>query len=788
MKKTTDISEALTAGTWTEVTDRVASIDSTHTQIEKDLGQFTADGLTVTGLGRDWWKSNIFNATASQYIEFKIEVKIGTSSSNLASDTCYAFSGFVDKREYRPNETEDMVVFNVFSPDELGNRLAGENIAVQYIDDDIDGSGTDGLILFEIPNLFVKDANIASFILHAGVHVITYDYNGGSRRAKLDDGDYVSLSANNTNYTLVNGDGDQKLQVRVQTLAGLPQTQVAEDIVVTTAGDTLPKQWYRGNNVRQLLTDIFNKIGITSTTFDTLELNTNDSVARISFLDIPPLSGAITGHKYAMVSDGTDLWLTVGNKLYKRTMSTHSYTLKATLTAGDNVEKMIHNAANSHIWMYVVTSAGAKELRRFTTSTDTLSAAVSIPNSDRYSFQICPSLYGILYCNSSTNDLMHVDGSTLSVTTAFTAAALGYTSPDGPTQGMSYVRGNRNGFTATVIATANYLHEVEYVLGVWTDHGTTSAGIPDGVHTVASYDSDEDRVYYWDSVNFLVRYHNRTATSGTTILTLGSSDTVHEMTFMNSKTYFTVAPNTSWTNAGKLYSAEAGAATLLSSSPSIYTKYFTFNFLSSRVYGIDYAGRLFQYDNTLAMYVPEADFEGMTIKEALNKTLQGFNLIANVSPAKRAFIFRRGNDAGAAQTTGNSITVTTAEAETLERTKAHQPAFNYIKITNGVTTYSYDGTDFNAVVLSDSRKLEVTNELIPDEIVKDVCYYMYQFWKTERDMLTIELPLVSLFQYEPCDGATISGFDEVSSATGLIMGATYHRDGSMTLEILTPLS
>lgn len=799
VKKTSTISQALTDGTWVEVTDRVEPIPSARTSIEISTGQFTADSLSVRGLGRAWWNANVFNASSSEYIEFKVELKIGLSESKLATETAYTFSGFIDKRGYVPREETDTVDFTVYTADELGNRLIGENLTTQYVNTDIDGSGTDALILPQIPGIHVTDANIASYVLKAGVHIITYEYNSGTERAKLDDGAFLTLRTTDGTDTLSNGDDTERVTIYVKPADLYTGADAKTEDIIATSAATLPKNWYTGVSARFLLKKIFEQVGITTLTFDTMALASHDSSKKVSFLDIPPQDLSVTGDRWAVVSDGTDLWIAVGHKVYLRDMANDSYTLKITLGSTDRISRLYYSDTNDHVWMfYGANATGSGKLRRYIVGTDTLSSEISLVGATAHYSTILvdwtsstPDTYKFLYTDDTNNNLREVDGSSL--TDSIVHAVAG---------GVPPLNGFMFGYDAGTLFQVYYQElnggNVDYrtfdydLTATGSDGGVALATIPtqgpgSQVYKVAAYSAVEDRIYFHDgftggiSGDDSIKSHLRTSNATTTVFTMDGPVFCilydgSDKTYASERTIL----------GGKIYEIDTNAETEIYDGS--YAKHSAMTMLGSTPYGVDQLGRLFRYSATLAMYVPRADFEQITVREAMIKTLQGFNLIANISPAKKALIFRRGNDSGAVQTTGNSITITASEGANPRREKGYQPKIDYVRVDNGTVAYSYDGTNFNAFVVADSRKLEVTNELIPDEIVQDVCYYMYQFWKTERDMLTIDLPLVALFQYEPCDGASISGFEEISSATGIVMGANYLRDGSMALNILSPLS
>ena len=792
LKKTTALNDALGSGTWVEVTNRLADWPDISTAIEMETGQFTADEVTFRGVNRAWWNANIFDATA--YIEGKIVLDIGRGGT-LATDAPVLFAGFVRKNPII-DEDDDTVEFSLATPETLADEMSAERITTQYIDDDIDGSGTDGLILPEVVSLYVKNANVSSYVLQTGIHAITYQYNGGSRRAQLDGGLWVSLTGAGT-YTLGNGaastsDDTQRVEVYVKTGAGsLPSADAEAKIVVVTAGTTLPSQFYHGTHVLPLLRAMFAVMGIDSVSYGTLEYTSHDSTNRTTFLDQPPQTGNIVGYKYAMASDGTNLWIGVGNKFYKRTMASHSYTLKSTLNSGDRIEKIIYIGNQGHIWLWVRTSTGGAEVRRFTISSDTMSSAVTCSNGDRDSFQVFdysgagdPQYCG-LYVDTANKYIKRIDGSALTLSTVFTNADLGFTGSGGPETGFSYIRSSNYGFAASDLS-GSYNYEIYWDMANWSINGSFTKPSPG--YNVAALHVSEDRIYFWDPVNFKVKKHPRTSTTATDVLTLDSYATVYEFWYLSTGyVYFSTRENyaAGTLKTARIYTVTNSALTLINETPAIYTRYFTFAYISPAVFGLDQNGRLFAIASKIYTCVENADFDGLTVREAFNKILVAANATAIIN-AKRGILYRRGNDSGTAETTGSSVTLTKSNTgQPLIRTTEFQPAMAIVRVSNGLIWASYNGTAFNQNVATDAARIEVENQYIPSEIIKDLAYRMFQFFKTKRDKITVPVLDVAV-EYEPFDGVTLTGFDEVSSATGVIAGQIIHDDGTADFEILTP--
>jgi hypothetical protein len=806
VRTTSTLSTALGTGTWTEITDRISNFPDIGSRIEYNVGQFSADSLQLEASGIEYFTA-LFNTT--DYIEFKLLCTLGQSGDE-ATDVCYEFSGFIRKPiEYI--ELEDTTKFTVFTAEELASGLAAEAISTQYIHPDVDGAATQGLILNKIPGLYVTDANVSGKALRVGPHTITYDFNGGTRQARLDDGAWVTLAAgSNTlgNAAAGAASDTQRLVVYVPDLQGIPNqsSTTAEDIVVTASGDTLPRQWYRYISAKALLQKLYATIGITTVAFDAMTIPTALGGNKLSFIEVPPNDDTYAaGERYAMTSDGTNLWMSIGHRLWKRTMATGVYTNETEIGVGDVIVRLIYNARNGHLWLVYFKGAvsGTLKLRRYVIGTDTLSAEIDIGSGGWSSIELIDENgsgtweYALLYATSS-HTIARIDGTSLAATTLFTQADLSFATVYGPldTQ-FAYVKdGYRFRFGVNDAGSIKY-HEVyrHQATGVWTITGYVHPFAPfpwnSTTTDVGVYHPSEDAVYtsfMWGSTHYV---GGRLLSSGAftwstifLVLSYGSALPMVQDMMYDSTTdsvWFTRR------NPGYLYSAASGAATVqYAGLGNAFTKYRVLTRLGTMLYGMDTSNRLWQFGTTLQMYLPEANFKGTNIRDALNKVLQAFMLVGIISMVKSAIVYRRSDDSGDPVDSGQELAITIQEASELVKTEEHSPAVGWVEVSNGVITKSYDGTTWDATALSNVKKMQISNDLLPDELVEDICYYAYQFFSTARSLYKINCGNVPLFQYEPLDKGTVTFTTTkiVKSGSGPIYATRHTKNGDVEVEVL----
>jgi hypothetical protein len=784
IRKVTDITLALNYGTWTEVTRYIDSSSASDyvTKIEYDIGQFSSDSHTFTGNNIAWWKANVFNATSTQYIEIKVELTIIG-----ASDIIPVFAGWVDKIDWTADELTDQVVFNALSAEDLGQRIAAENVTVQV------KNGTyGGVYLAGIPGLYVTNCNYGGKPLNVGVHTITTSAN----TAALDGGTGVALPGGGGSVTLYNKDSSEAC---VCYWVGGTSTGMANEVVIPALPTTLPRTWYRNVSARTLLAKLYAKIGLTTLNFDSLEFTTYDSAQRLFFVDeCPPdrdmLWDSVSwGRRDIAVDENGWQYIAISNFIYSRDPITGLYYLILDMTAQSRAPiRLMYNARNRHLW--IITDQ--LDLYRYDVASQTLSARVVCLVSPGYgalaSFILIDYNYtgsSWKYCvaftdeNNGTNGggFCTIDGTTLAKNTTANANPV-YTGTTLGTTIKSRFMYQNAADRVRIFCNPGTCHYYEILItaaGAWTTTGGGSkvSGIPE--YFTACYHASEGRVYFQDGANNRIASHTDSSATLTGVLTYGGG---YIPVFFYVSTlplmYFAVQASTYY----HLYSVTANVATQLTTTNMRAIT--AMNYGSSRLYLI--GDGLMQFSNIIMPYLVKADFTDTNVTAAIYKVLKAFNFMGTISMNKKAIAYRRSNSAGTPISTGNTVNVTAHEASAFTETTAHYPIINFVSVDNNVTTITYDGTLFDSTVLSDARQLSVSNDFIPDAILKDLCYYYYQFFKTDRNMYKIDCGIYPAFQYEPFDlcAITFTGRNMSKSGTGVIYSASYGHDLSLKLEVL----
>jgi hypothetical protein len=777
VKKTTDLSEALTAGTWVEVTDRV-EIPSLAMSIEANVGSSTSDKLTLEGSGIAWWVAQVFNATVSQYIEIKITCQIGLSETKLATDLCYEFYGYAEKK-YTVTESTDTISFEVYSADDFLAMLPAELLSKQVSVPNLDGAGLEGLFLQSIPGVYITNANIASFALHQGVHEIKYSLREGDKMLTLDGG--VEVVAAEGLNTLISEDTEEKVKVYCR-LAECGSADATCEIIVLTAGTTLPRTWISGLRVRDALALIYTQIGLTDFTFEEWQLDTFDARRVTSFFEVPPAGTTFYGKTYSIAYEdsNTTLYLGVKDRLYKRSMTTHAYTLLATPSSGWQIRKIFTEriASDGYLWLWLYDGTNNK-IARITVADNTVALyAVSAAYEQAvcYASGIGGASGSLLYWVKAGSYVKAFDLATpaeANFNAAFSLISAVIDQSGGCTNGTdTYYT------TGTVISPAG-----PGIVAI------TAAG--DAVLRTTAISSlsmelayTTGRLLFSFSTDGIYSYVIASDTltlevAGELICPYAKAGTVHFVRRLST---------------GELYIASYAGGAISCATESIrylmdamdVGQYLTYDTANTRNLFITLGGSMLgQFYAKVSVFISaETSFRGETLRGALNTILESYMMLGKITADKKVKVYRRFNASGTPVNSGSTFAVTINSAEDIIKSVRYSEAVKWLEVSNGDETHSYDGTNWDEQLFTADRKLAVSSKLIPSNIVKDVCYYLWQFFSVDHHLYEIPLANVTPLHLEAFDGlaVTFTGNRITESGTLVIYGISVEQDGYMKIK------
>ncbi len=790
VRKTTDLTLALTDNSvpWIDVTNKVMSFPELESRVELDVGIPVSQSAEFEFFGVAWWKANIFNATASQYIEIKVEEQIGLNSSDLATDINYAFSGYLDKN-YIPDNNSDSLTVTARSLDDLLSTIIGETFTTQVLD--VSGY----LTLLPITGISLSDANVTSYVLKEGVHTISYEYTDEKHHAKLDDGEWVELAAGaNTLLNLLTDPvtevdyTDQKVTINVD-MTSLSYVAATCDIIVTAAGTTIPKTWYNHIWVRSLLKLLYTQVGLTSCTLDDFKIATFDGRSIPTFWDVPP-GDSFYALPNVIAYDATNnrIWVGVKDRVYYKNLTTHEYTLCGTITSGYTIVRLWgEDAGSGFIWGVAKNSAGAHKIVKVIIATpQVLSYAITrtlVSIDSEQNFALDLGIRGIFY-GDQTNANINIFFLDTVTEGNFSATDFIWTMPayaDGTGKYYTFVSAGPTGYvvkrytysggsltmSSTTGAFSNAQTSAVYCAGLGLWIGKQSDGVYKWSPSIEPAKIDTDVLPYCfcaDETHDYVYWMVRSVADGSLIIKKydGSSVT-------------TVNDALSWDFANGLEGMDLNLNDQLCYDSTL-----------DRLVGISYLGYLFEYGTNASMYIQtEVDLEGGNLRDALNEILKSYLLVNIISNAKSVIVKRRIDDTGAHVSSGNSVSLTNYNVESLTEENLYSRAVAWISVSNGKVTHSYDGTTWDNKYFGTGRKMELTCKYIPDNVVEDIAYYLYRYFKDDHNLYPIPLANILPLQMECLDAAALAITSKISkTATGIIYGVKQAEDSQLIFEVL----
>jgi hypothetical protein len=788
IKKTASLSELHSEGTWIDVTDYMSkdNLDSINCSTETEDGKIKTDELTLMGLDIAWWKTNIFNAT--DYLEVKIEFWI----NNLTADTMVLFSGWIDKLHdvfvVSCNEKKNIVEFKVNSYVEYAERLSAVRLCTQVKNDNIDGAGTSAIMLQKIWGIFVTNANITSYVLKKGIHTLNYDYNGGTKRIQLDGGEWIYLISSNF-YILTNADGDQKLEIYA--LVGLLSAiNSSQEIIVTNQGDTLPYTWYNYYFVFYLLKKLFSLIGITNYSFDDFKITTSDGRYTTSFYEIPP-GDSFYSVPQVLYWDATNniLWIGVGDKIYKRNMTTHQYTLVGQLpsSSGYSVERFIPDRiSQNQIWGIALKWGYYTRIFRITISTGSISAWSLVHH---YTTDQIWKLKNITFAPSygSSGSFFYFDQLGAPYTnfwifdcamaTESQAYTMSYTvaARVAWSTGSDFYYFRDNGATYAI-------ERLVYSGGTWNLQSKLSTNkVNNGIYS--PLESAGGKVYGSSTPNEKLYVYD---VSANTYTEFGSHRGVN-FEVREAWVYYQIA------TSGKPSTLMSGALTPLPgddftipTGSTIGDKFLlSFDLANSKIFILlATSGLLTLYSPTISMFIEtEVNGGGKSLIDIVKDITVGYLLRARVSTIKQCHVLRRIDQSGNIITSGNVVTLNADRIKDFDENNAADVS-DVVEVSNQDDTTNYDGSNYNVACIDNERIYPLSNNYIPSRLLKDYAYWIYQYMHHVRNKYRLETPPLPFFQYEPFDGASLEFSGKiVVGKSGIILGQTMTKFGKTEFEV-----
>ena len=818
LRLTDSLNLPLSASGWVDVTDNATELPEIISQIEYDHGQFSADSIELEFADIKYFKESILS-TDKRYIEVKITARSGTGEATL-SDEQVLFSGIYDNIEGKEvGEYEDRVSMNFFSYDEHANRVSAER-TVQKPTRDLSGTPP-GLVLQNIPGIYVINAGMSGYELTRGFHTLEYkveaEPGAAQRLVRLNDGRWVEIPSSPNTGTLTLGDageddidnGNYNDSIRVQVYyiradqLTFTDDTVSQGLVQLQKGDTLPGVWYQRIWVFRLLEILVKQAGAIEYDFDDFRIATYDNRNETSYYEIPPGDEFVGSVNCLALVDGThDLYMGIGRRVYKRNMDTHIYTELNSVFSNYQVVRIFTEIAQSHSELVilarnVVSSTEAHyALHVLNINTGAIvgyqlpaRGAANDGPTGMQSFAyvkdpVTPANRGYIFYTGNDEDIKHFNLETK------TETATGFGQPGtaidlaGWSDGDAYYfQGRISGGVALYIVYWDDQNDVwwlEYLVDYMDE-------IENGV-----YNPNENRFIFSDVGGINLKSYNHADDTVTTIL---SGQGAANFDYRDGTVYFIHS------QAGVQHPAR-----VQNNSATIDNHVLRRPFATDAISGVNrmqfdteteawigvynFSNLLFQAAKHVTMYVEaEANFSDMFLRDAIYDLAMSYNITINLSADKKWIARRRIDDDGLLVTSGESISLNADDVRDITEGLIHGRGFNIVQVSNGIDTVSYDGAHFvdgGVFSFQDDRLLTVTRDYLPGYLLRDMAFYFYRYFSRPRRLVSVPGANISPFHIKPFDEAVLSFGDRRLNITesGVVVGVRTTDDGNVDLRIM----
>lgn len=810
---TTTLSASLSESNFVEATNYIADMPSVSSKLEYTTGNYSADSITIKALDVDYWKTNVFTDTLmdddDQFIEFKTTVK--TKMGSLESEVVTPFYGFVNKESVSYEELSDTVTFGIYTPETVADKTPAYVLNTQYILN----TGPLGymLILPRIPGIYVVDANTGGLPLKTGLHKIIYDAD--TELVKLDDGrefatsasGFITLGDTSLDDFSIFGDTQQvQIYIQPEDLISVQNTVLEDYLIVTTEGDVLPRQPYYSFDLVDMLTKIYTEIGVAFTASDSFVVNAYDAGYRASFQNVPP-DDVVGSIATCIVSDNTNYLLYgIGNKVYETTPTPTTYRLVASssINQDDVIKKIMHRDSSDEFWVHYV-NGGDNQVRKMTRVYNLgtlqydyhISGSATWPvgetghdntiptrASDIVYYNYTGSQYknGVVY-HADNAGLYYIDSNTYSGSCIALYTQTNYVSAQNVyMSGSTCIIGGLydDGFAiqkmsnATQIDTSGNWNVIDTQKFVYRLTGQQIQYRPYD-RWFHFFDTGSNEIIQVSASGYpgselTIGQISGSYSLGTTFVNGGNT-----ILSLNSK----VAPD-----EGLFIFIDSNHAVSYVEAPSL--KGPTFTHFPNTYFFINQSGILFKLLTESNMYIaPSFQYAELSLREYLNKLLAAYNLVGTINSNKQAKVYRRTDSAGNIVTSGNVLTLTKNDVIAVSINYENYKSSKVVELATANKSTNYNGTSFDVGYFSNTRKVDISSEVIPDPLYKDLAVHFYNFFN--KDLSSVKVTTVTpIFQYEIFDSCNLQLADTKLALTGsgIIYGISHNSNGTSTLDIL----
>lgn len=825
IRKTNDITLPLDTGSWQDVSNYVEHpIAEISLEMEIELARFTASGIEISGMDIKFW-TGIFN-NSHKFIEIKIVCSLSISGKNSTGDEAILFAGIIDTDDENIlyDERDDSVTFNARTYDDLGSMIGASTIVTRYGIEDVYGSGHTAIAMQNIPGVYIRNRTDQTGTPTPGYHTIQHRYDDGQHQLRGDEGPWTDIDGVGFTELNILPGGFRRIVAHYDTsLLPTGDQETTANFVSLQLGEERPWNLYQNERIDVLVKHLYEEMGITEVDVSDITLNTYDGRKENSAYQIIQAS-AQDGVVRCVFKHDDSIYFVVDNSLWKWDRQTEEFSLeRETLFSGTHSDartvRLFKDEGSHHVAFAGRKDNGDMVFRHWNMNTDThTQITTAISNVDPRTIVWFADKLRLLFISGT--EIWRAQFVSFDATSVYSHSDIRdygcFRSPAGDyyyfyredsVQGYQIFRIGFDGndpdpndvFLVSDTGVQQYLfhnvmiNENDGLAYGGAEHPSTA------VKTLRSFDPSDGT---WSGELSIVER--------TLVGSFQSNDGLwmHLVTWPGGERGAEVLRVY---NNNQVIPQDFPTAIIPAprhdENDEDFERRETFVLFDDDPYGINH-GRfslLWKKSDTSSMYIgEEANFQGMTVKQAINFILPAFNLATFVSSTKRGKLFKRLNGEGNLSTSGDVLHCTVDDDENLEFIEKYYPAFDYVELSRMALNLAspfedrrasqyYDGENFligNAPDLNDERTFKVTNGMIPERWVPDILHELYEFAKNDHHLLRVSLANVPLYQYEIYDGveADITGTRLAGKlgnvVNGMILSQRLDTRGGMVFDVL----
>lgn len=228
------------------------------------------------------------------------------------------FGGWIDFGRNKPDRVKKTIDITAFSYFGLGDQYSGARICRRYFSEN-------GLILFNLGRIYLTDANITTKVLKAGIHRVASRIDSGNKQLKLDDGEYTTITDGFN--TLSNEDDSERIQIYFDDILNYFYEDQETVLIVRNEGDQYPYTLYHNSNMKSLINKAFSEIKVTDSNIQNYEFSTYDDREVMSFYEAPDdFINSDFNYVNAVIGDGNQFtYFGYKDEVWRRDMLTGEY-------------------------------------------------------------------------------------------------------------------------------------------------------------------------------------------------------------------------------------------------------------------------------------------------------------------------------------------------------------------------------------------------------------------------------------------------------------------------------